>query len=106
MNQVDFQIADITNDGLIIGCNCGIEIPLGFTFNNTAIQDNNGISCKYNENGTNISLSINEIHFNGKMLTSIPLAHIVGLKLNGQGAEDIKRICKSLHPLEYLHLRG
>lgn len=109
MTIVEFEVSE-QQQGLVLGRNGLSDIPLGFTF----LSINKRLITGTRENIRSIeagqvaaiNLSLSQVHWYRRNIDSVPGGHTAGLRLHGEGLDQLQAALKTIKPGEYLYLTG
>jgi hypothetical protein len=110
MNNIEFHVDRIESNGLFIGHNGRVNVPLGTVF--TAIYksrvDGEPPDLLTVEIGVigRILLTLKEVHMWRTTVPEIPFGHSAGLRLEGDGLDALKEALKQKKDREYVHIRA
>lgn len=110
MTTLEFEVDSINKQGLVLGRNGNVDIPVGFTF--TSIRkvriDGPTSDLQAVSMGTvaSIKLRLEEVHFYRRTVEFIPGGHTAGLRVSGDGLNELRVALLQRGSREYLHLSG
>jgi hypothetical protein len=112
MTVADFLVESILNDGLVVGANGNIDVPLGTVFTELALTRVDGtppelVSVELGAVAS-VRLTVREVEnkFFRKPLQVIPRGHTAGLRLDGEGMERVREALRIKQPREYVSMRA
>ena len=105
-----FMVESVNEQGLVLGRNGCLDIPVGFVFTSiTKVRVEGptsnlrgipmGIVCS-------VSLRVEEIHWYQRAIEVIPGGHSAGLRLSGNGLTELQTSLTRRSNGEYLSLEG
>jgi len=112
MTIADFLVERILEDGLVVGSNGNVNVPLGTPFTELTLARVDGTppDLVTVELGVvaNVHLKVCEVEnklFRSPIL-AIPRGHFAGLRLEGEGIELLQQALRNRRPREYVSMRA
>ena len=101
-------IDSIEPNGLVIGVNVDLDIPVGTTFNAVhRVRSADPFSNDSDENlgvVANVALTLREVHWFQRSIDAVPRGHNAGLVLAGEGLDSLPGWFSKRGPREFLYL--
>lgn len=97
-----FHVDSINPDGVVIGRNDHVDIPIGTTFSNIRLCRIHIIKGEYQTehlgNIASVSLTLQEVYFYRRSIKFIPGGHTAGLRFDGEGLLELANQLLALQP--------
>lgn len=112
MTVADFLVDSILDDGLVVGKNGYIDVPLGTVFTELVLTRVDGTPPDFVSVGlgavASVRLTVREVEnkFFRKPLVVIPRGHTAGLRLDGEGIERLCEALQAKQPREFISMRA
>jgi len=106
---LEFQVDRLEPNGLVVGRNGDVDVPLGTVFVALGKLRLDGDSPNFTHVGmgdvATIDLRLTEVHWFRKTIDAIPRGHSAGLRLEGRGLEVLADALASKKEREFLIIR-
>lgn len=110
VTRMEFLIDRIEPNGLVVGCNGNVDIPVGTVFTTLTQQlaHREGLNLAIVELGiiATVELRLVEVHWFRRMIEVIPRGHSAGLRLDGQGINAITNALATKSRGDYFSLKA
>jgi hypothetical protein len=109
MRQIKFLVDSRRADGMFIGRNSDLDIPIGtiFTRVGKVRVDGPPSALQDIDLGTFavVKLTLQEVEFYRCKIDLVPAGHSAGIRLSGEGVEELVEALNTKLDREYVHLR-
>lgn len=106
---MEFQVERLEPNGLVVGRNGDVDVPLGTVFVALEKLRIDGDSPNFTHvgmgGGATIDLRLTEVHWFRRTIDAIPRGHSAGLRLEGRGLEVLADALASRKEREFLIIR-
>ena len=110
MPRIEFMVGRIEPDGLVVGHNGNIDLPVNFVFDSIekVRVDGQPPELRTVELGqvATVCLAVQEIHCWRALAQVVPRGHAAGLRLKGTGQPELEQLIENLEVREYVYLRS
>lgn len=112
MTVADFLVEGVLDDGLVVGSNGNVDVPLGTPFTEVTLArvDGSPPDLVTVELGVvaKVHLKVREVQnkFFRAPILAIPRGHSAGLRLEGEGIELVQEALQNRRPREYVSMRA
>jgi hypothetical protein len=104
----EFGVDGINPDGLVIGRNGDLDIPLGTTFTAIRLTRFHPGADEYRSEDLgvvgHVALTLREVHWYQRTIDVVPAAHSAGLRVAGDGLALLNGLLQELPPHHSLSL--
>ena len=108
MPSLDFLVDSINSEGLVIGRNGYVDVPIGTIFTSITKSkiegDLSALESVDLGEVDQVRLILEEVHWYRKVIDFIPGGHSAGLKLQGSGLVELAEALRNVKEREYVHL--
>lgn len=109
MQDIEIFI-DRLEDGLVIGTNNGVDVPLGTVFRvvEKSRADEDTLEPESFDSGTpaQVNLRLSEVLVFRKSIDVMPHGYSAGLRLHGEGFDALCRVVQGKKPRDFVWLRA
>ena len=104
----EFLVDSISPEGLVLGRNCDLNIPVGTTFTAVRLSRVHRDSCEYRTEDLgevgSVALTLREVHWYQRTIEYVPGGHTAALRVTGDGVVLLAGLLRELPPHDYLAL--